>query len=584
MADTFNNDLRVREQEAGSNSGTWGGLLNTTISNLASAFGQGSEAIPNASTHTITLADGAADEARSMYLKCTGGGQACTVTLAPNTISKVWIISNETSFTLTFSQGSGANVAVAAGAVKMIVTDGAGATGAVTDALSGLEGAFSTVTADGGTIVSTGSDAFSSKAVGGYAIQAYQDATSSGHTALDLRSDATTDTRYLIRGYNDAAGTPTEVFSVGADGSAFLNSNLGIGTSSPSEPLTVLSAQDYQITAAYNAANSTSYGYYGIKNNNTGNPFYFNVGGAERMRITSAGSVGIGTTTVGQFASTNVGLTVDSGNAYSGIAMTDGATTSTLAQGYSTTYLYNQANGSMLFGTNNTEAMRLDSSGNLLVGKTSTSIGTAGHTIFASGEVFHTVAGTPLYVNRTGSDGPIQNFYKDGATVGSIGNSGTRFVVHGTFTSGAGLYFGSNVLLPTNNAGTLTDGVTDLGQTAFRFDDIYATNGTIQTSDRNQKQDIAELSDAEQRVAVAAKGLLRKFRWISSVEENGDDARIHFGIIAQDLQDAFTAEGLDAGRYAMFISSTWTDEDTGEERTRLGVRYSELLAFIISAI
>ena len=75
-----------------------------------------------------------------------------------------------------------------------------------------------TVTADGGTIVSTGSDAFSSKAAGGYAIQAYQDATSSGHTALDLRSDATTDTRYLIRGYNDAAGTPTEVFSVGADG------------------------------------------------------------------------------------------------------------------------------------------------------------------------------------------------------------------------------------------------------------------------------------------------------------------------------------------------------------------------------
>ena len=50
---------------------------------------------------------------------------------------------------------------------------------------------------------------------------------------------------------------------------------------SPSEPLTVLSEQDYQITAAYNASNSTSYGYYGIKNNNTGNPFYFHVGGTE---------------------------------------------------------------------------------------------------------------------------------------------------------------------------------------------------------------------------------------------------------------------------------------------------------------
>jgi len=92
------------------------------------------------------------------------------------------------------------------------------------------------------------------------------------------------------------------------------------------------------------------------------------------------------------------------------------------------------------------------------------------------------------------------------------------------------------------------------------------------------------LSEAEARVAVACKGLLRKFRWKDKVAEKGDEARIHFGIIAQDLQDAFAAEGLDAGRYAMFISSTWTDEETGEERTRLGVRYPELLAFIIAAI
>ena len=34
----------------------------------------------------------------------------------------------------------------------------------------------------------------------------------------------------------------------------------------------------------------------------------------------------------------------------------------------------------------------------------------------------------------------------------------------------------------------------------------------------------------------------------------------------------------------MFISTTWTDEETNEEKTRLGVRYSELLAFIISAL
>ena len=41
---------------------------------------------------------------------------------------------------------------------------------------------------------------------------------------------------------------------------------------------------------------------------------------------------------------------------------------------------------------------------------------------------------------------------------------------------------------------------------------------------------------------------------------------------------------IDAGDYGMFISNTWTDEETNEEKTRMGVRYSELLAFIIAAI
>ena len=54
---------------------------------------------------------------------------------------------------------------------------------------------------------------------------------------------------------------------------------------------------------------------------------------------------------------------------------------------------------------------------------------------------------------------------------------------------------------------------------------------------------------------------MRKFRWKDSVAEKGDDARIHFGIIAQDLQAAFEAEGLDAGDYAMFISTTWWEQD-----------------------
>ena len=115
--------------------------------------------------------------------------------------------------------------------------------------------------------------------------------------------------------------------------------------------------------------------------------------------------------------------------------------------------------------------------------------------------------------------------------------------------------------MPCRGDGSSVDNVIDLGSSSTRFDDIYATNGTIQTSDRNLKQDIQELSDAEKRVATACKGLLRRYKYNSAVEEKGNNARYHFGIIAQDLQNAFANEGLDAGDYGMFISDTYTDNE-----------------------
>ena len=147
MASTYVNNLRLNEMATGDQSGTWGTTTNTNLELIGQAFGWGTRAIANASIDNITIADGASDADRNMALKLTGGGQACTVTILPNTSSKVWIMENATSYTLTFTQGSGANVAILAGETKMIATDGGGSGAVVYDVLTDLNLAGTTKTA-----------------------------------------------------------------------------------------------------------------------------------------------------------------------------------------------------------------------------------------------------------------------------------------------------------------------------------------------------------------------------------------------------------------------------------------------------
>ena len=136
---TYVNDLRLKEIATGDESGTWGTSTNTNLELIAESMGYGTEAVANASTHTITMADGTTDGFRCTFLRLTGGGQACTVTLAPNTLSHTWVIRNTTSYALTFTQGSGANVIIAAGQAKIVTTDGAGAGAVVYECLEDLE-------------------------------------------------------------------------------------------------------------------------------------------------------------------------------------------------------------------------------------------------------------------------------------------------------------------------------------------------------------------------------------------------------------------------------------------------------------
>ena len=99
MASTYVNDLRLNEMATGDASGTWGTVTNTNLELIGEALGFGTEAITtNADTHTTTVADGATDPCRAMYLKYTGTlDSACTITIAPNTMSRMQFIEKVTS-------------------------------------------------------------------------------------------------------------------------------------------------------------------------------------------------------------------------------------------------------------------------------------------------------------------------------------------------------------------------------------------------------------------------------------------------------------------------------------------------------
>ena len=180
---------------------------------------------------------------------------------------------------------------------------------------------------------------------------------------------------------------------------------------------------------------------------------------------------------------------------------------------------------------------------------------------------------TAAYVNNLGN---VTNNYQTvlvGTIVGLQSNATTAALVN---SSNNGVFFNGASSPPTLSP--TTDNAYSCGFSSFRWTVIYATTGTINTSDRNQKQDEEALSAAELAVAKRIKSLIKKYKYKDAVQVKGNDARIHVGVIAQDVRDAFIAEGLDANKYGIFCSDT--DKDNV---TTLGVRYEELLCFVIAA-
>jgi cytoskeletal protein CcmA (bactofilin family) len=206
MASTYVNNLRLNEMATGDASGTWGTNTNTNLELIADAFGYGTEAITtNADTHSTVIADGSTDPGRALYLKYTGTlDSTCTITITPNTCSKVWIVENATSGSqsIVFQQGSGASVTIANGAVTVCYSDGGGSGAnmynALTDvALAGTATAV-TLTASGvitgSTVEATGDTAAGDNAAMGYTSAEGLILTGQGSTNdVTIKNDADAD-------------------------------------------------------------------------------------------------------------------------------------------------------------------------------------------------------------------------------------------------------------------------------------------------------------------------------------------------------------------------------------------------------
>ena len=122
-----------------------------------------------------------------------------------------------------------------------------------------------------------------------------------------------------------------------------------------------------------------------------------------------------------------------------------------------------------------------------------------------------------------------------------------------------------------NSNGTFnfySDNPANLGTASNKWKDIYATNATINTSDRNAKTCIENIDDK----LLDAWGNINlvSFKFKDAVEKKGGNARIHAGYIAQNIQEELNKYCIDACKYGLFCYNSWDAQEEKsheEERT-----------------
>jgi hypothetical protein len=281
---------------------------------------------------------------------------------------------------------------------------------------------------------------------------------------IDINSDLTISGNLYLPDNSKAIFGDNDDLQIYHDGSNSYISEQGTGD------LRVY-AQDFQIRNA-DGSNTMLYA-----NAPTGGIQLFHTG-AEKLATSASGISVTGTVTAD-------GVTVDGSlgqialqSSGAELHFSRNGNNDLLANGGSSAALTIGANDNVRFLTGGSERMRIDVSGNLLVGQT---VGNVYNQAAVSGLKLDGANGNiqtarlnnpSLLLNRYGTDGDIAVFYKDGAPVGSIGTAASGNIFYQGGASRAGVEFGSTSFIPFNN-GVRADATNDLGVNSSRFKDLY---------------------------------------------------------------------------------------------------------------
>ena len=174
------------------------------------------------------------------------------------------------------------------------------------------------------------------------------------------------------------------------------------------------------------------------------------------------------------------------------------------------------------------------------------------------------------YMNTTGFVSVLP-FYAPDGDAASPGIAFTTGFTTGLFQSGGSLGLSASgavrLFVTTTATHPGLDNTYSCGASGFRWNVVYATTGTINTSDATQKTE-AELSDGVLRAVYRVP--LKAFKWNDALASKGEAARTHYGYFAQDVAAELIAEGIDPATQGFWCIDTLEDGST-----RQGLRYEE---------